>query len=87
MPAAGEGTSASTLSVVISSSGSSRSIRSPTFFIHRTMVPSVIDSPIWGITTSVAMLVPSRYECSAAPCVACAASATASAMVGCAWMV
>jgi hypothetical protein len=28
---------------------------SPTFLIHRTMVPSAIDSPIWGITTLVMM--------------------------------
>ena len=27
---------------------------SPTFLIQRTIVPSAIDSPIWGITTSVA---------------------------------
>ena len=51
-PAEGDGISASTLSVEISKSGSSRSTRSPTFLIQRTMVPSAIDSPIWGITTS-----------------------------------
>ena len=27
--------------------------RSPTFLIQRTIVPSAIDSPIWGITTLV----------------------------------
>ena len=53
VPAAGEGISASTLSVEISKSGSSRSTVSPIFLIHRTMVPSAIDSPIWGITTGV----------------------------------
>jgi hypothetical protein len=26
---------------------------SPTFLSHRTMVPSAIDSPIWGMTTGV----------------------------------
>src|SRR5262245_54236906 len=52
-PAAGEGISASTLSVEISNSGSSRSTVSPTFLIQRTIVPSAIDSPICGITTSV----------------------------------
>jgi hypothetical protein len=52
-PAAGDGISASTLSVEISNNGSSRSTASPTFLIHRTMVPSAIDSPIWGITTGV----------------------------------
>src|SRR5882757_4272762 len=55
-PAAGDGISASTLSVEISNNGSSRSTLSPTFLIQRTTVPSAIDSPIWGITTSVAML-------------------------------
>src|SRR5437868_5507948 len=54
-PAAGDGISASTLSVEISNSGSSRSTASPTFLIQRTIVPSAIDSPIWGITTSVAI--------------------------------
>src|ERR1019366_2729937 len=53
VPAAGDGISASTLSVEISNSGSSRSTVSPTFFSHLVSVPSVIDSPIWGITTSV----------------------------------
>jgi len=52
-PAPGEGISASTLSVEISKSGSSLSIASPTFLIQRTIVPSAIDSPICGITTSV----------------------------------
>jgi hypothetical protein len=52
-PAAGAGISASTLSVEISKSGSSRCTRSPTFFIHLVMVPSAIDSPIWGMMTSV----------------------------------
>src|SRR5688500_11991741 len=54
-PAAGDGISASTLSVEISKSGSSRSTCSPTFLIQRTIVPSAIDSPIWGITTGVGM--------------------------------
>jgi len=52
-PAAGAGISASTLSVEISKSGSSRCTVSPTFFIHLVMVPSAIDSPIWGMITSV----------------------------------
>jgi hypothetical protein len=53
VPAAGDGISASTLSVEISNSGSSRSTRSPTFFSHFVIVPSAMDSPICGITTSV----------------------------------
>src|SRR5579875_3607733 len=52
-PAAGEGISASTLSVEISKSGSSRWTLSPGFFSHLVMVPSKIDSPIWGMMTSV----------------------------------
>ena len=55
-PAAGDGISASTLSVEISNSGSSRSTGSPTFLIQRTIVPSAIDSPIWGITTGVGIV-------------------------------
>src|SRR5260370_39425455 len=56
-PAAGEGISASTLSVDISKSGSSRSTFSPGFFRHFVMVPSKILSPIWGITMSTAIFV------------------------------
>ncbi len=52
-PATGAGISASTLSVEISKSGSSFSTCSPTFFSHLVIVPSVIDSPICGINTSV----------------------------------
>ena len=52
-PATGAGISASTLSVEISKSGSSFSTRSPSFFSHLEIVPSTIDSPIWGINTSV----------------------------------
>src|ERR1700723_1711390 len=52
-PAAGEGISASTLSVEISNRGSSCCTVSPGFFNHLVMVPSKIDSPIWGMITSV----------------------------------
>jgi hypothetical protein len=61
-PAAGDGISASTLSVEISNNGSSRSTVSPTFLIHRTMVPSAIDSPIWGITTGVGMVENPKFQ-------------------------
>src|SRR5215475_3252781 len=54
-PADGDGISASTLSVEISKSGSSRSTLSPGFFSHLVMVPSKMLSPIWGITTSAAI--------------------------------
>ena len=53
-PAAGDGISASTLSVEISKSGSSRSTLSPTCLSHLVMVPSKMDSPICGMMTSVA---------------------------------
>ena len=55
VPATGEGISASTLSVEISKSGSSRATVSPGFLSHLVRVPSVMDSPIWGMTTSVGM--------------------------------
>ena len=43
---AGEGTSASTLSVEISTRGSSASTESPSCLCHSRTVPSVTDSPI-----------------------------------------
>src|SRR6267378_4975511 len=55
-PAEGDGISASTLSVEISNSGSSRSTLSPGFLSHLVIVPSKILSPIWGITMSTAMI-------------------------------
>src|SRR6266508_2285110 len=62
VPAAGAGISASTLSVEISNSGSSRFTVSPTFLSHLLKVPSAIDSPIWGISTSTrAMFSPKRF--------------------------
>ena len=54
-PAAGEGISVSTLSVEISSKGSSASTVSPTCFNHRLTVPSVTLSPRAGRVTSVDM--------------------------------
>src|SRR6202521_2711059 len=57
-PAAGAGSSASTLSVEISNSGSSRSMWSPGFFSHLVMVPSKMLSPIWGMMTSTAIALP-----------------------------
>src|SRR5207248_3148988 len=64
MPAPGLGTSASTLSVEISSNSSSFSTRSPTCFNHLETVPSVIDSPICGITTSTLINSPSPTKIS-----------------------
>jgi hypothetical protein len=51
-PAAGEGTSESTLSVEISKSGSSRATESPTALNQRVTMPSVTDSPSAGSRTS-----------------------------------
>ena len=53
VPATGEGTSVSTLSVEISKSGSSRSIVSPSCLSHFRMVPSMIVSPSCGIWIEV----------------------------------
>ena len=58
-PLAGAGTSASTLSVEISSNGSSLTTSSPSALNQRTIVPSVIDSPICGIRTLTGMCTPS----------------------------
>ena len=49
VPEAGAGTSASTLSVDTSTRGSSASTWSPTCLSHSRIVPSVTDSPIWGM--------------------------------------
>src|SRR5579884_1435140 len=57
VPEAGLGTSVSTLSVEISSSGSSASTCSPSCFSQRVSVPSETDTPICGITTSTAVSV------------------------------
>ncbi len=52
-PVPGLGTSVSTLSVEISSSGASASIVPPSLTSHLTIVPSETDTPIWGMTTSM----------------------------------
>jgi hypothetical protein len=51
-PLPGLGTSVSTLSVEISSSGSSAWISSPSPLSHFVIVPSETETPICGITTS-----------------------------------
>ena len=53
IPSAGLGTSVSTLSVEISSSGSSALVASPSLFSHLTIVPSETETPICGMTTSM----------------------------------
>src|SRR5437879_978678 len=55
-PDVGDGISASTLSVEISNSGSSRCTFSPGFFSHLVIVPSKMDSPICGMTMSVGII-------------------------------
>ena len=52
MPATGDGSSASTLSVEISTMPSSTSTVSPTCLSHSRTVPSETDSPICGTVTS-----------------------------------
>src|SRR5262245_29073005 len=58
VPAAGDGISASTLSVEISKIGSSRATFSPGFLSHLVSVPSAMLSPIWGMITSTRMAAP-----------------------------
>ncbi len=53
VPVAGDGTSASTLSVEISTIVSSTLMGSPSDRCHSRIVPSVTDSPISGMTTSI----------------------------------
>ena len=60
-PLIGEGISVSTLSVEISTNGSSTWTVSPTFFNHRVTVPSVTDSPNWGSTTDCDIFIPFLY--------------------------
>src|SRR4051794_20265217 len=55
-PDAGDGISVSTLSVEISTIGSSDSTQSPTRFFHSTTVPSATLTPICGIVTSTALV-------------------------------
>src|SRR3954468_18886706 len=56
VPEAGLGTSASTLSVEISTMTSSASIESPSCLCHSRTVPSVTDSPIAGMVTCTVVL-------------------------------
>ncbi len=91
VPATGEGTSESTLSVETSTMGSSTSTVSPTFFSQVVTVPSVTDSPRAGIFTAVAMVVllvgtGQLWECRGLPARAIAASPIASFCVGWAWI-
>ena len=63
VPAAGDGTSVSTLSVDISTRTSSSAIVSPTCLAQRRMVPSVTVSPSCGIDTVVAKVAPLSEDC------------------------
>ena len=67
VPVAGDGTSASTLSVEISTRVSSASIESPSCLCHSRTVPSVTDSPIWGRVTCTVVLtaIALNSDCSA----------------------
>ena len=61
-PADGEGISASTLSVEISSRGWSLATSSPTSTSHFTTTPSTTLSPSWGITTSMSIAARSFFN-------------------------
>ena len=69
VPLAGEGTSASTLSVEISTRVSSASTESPSCLCHSRTVPSVTDSPICGRVTCTVVLtaIALNSDCSALP--------------------
>ena len=60
-PVTGEGTSASTLSVEISTSVSSAATESPSCLCHSSTVPSATESPIAGMTTSTVPLLTAIY--------------------------
>src|SRR5829696_5421693 len=75
VPAAGAGTSASTLSVEISTTVSSAATGSPGAFSHSRTVPSDTDSPIWGITMSTVSPVPGTPPFPASASVGAAADA------------
>jgi len=62
-PAEGEGISASTLSVEISKSGSSRSTLSPGFFSHLVMVPSKCFPPFGALLRRRPLLFSRWYHC------------------------
>ena len=86
-PAAGDGTSESTLSVETSNSGSSTSTRSPTALNHCVIVPSVTVSPSCGISTSaMAALLPLDYPCNPRPVRDMTASPKFSDSEGWGWM-
>ena len=78
VPATGEGTSVSTLSVETSTRGSSTSTCSPTSFSQRVTVPSVTDSPSAGSTTSM----PAAAAAGAAGAAAGAAGAAGASATG-----
>src|SRR5438105_3327299 len=83
-PACGAGISASTLSVEISNSGSSRFTSSPSCLSHLLSVPSAIDSPIWGINTSIRAMQSPQYAAShrAALTISSVCGSTKSSSVG-----
>src|SRR5436190_17939839 len=67
VPETGAGISVSTLSVEMSTSGSSFSTWSPTCFRHSSTVPSVTDSPIAGIVIWTVVPVDIFYTGTIAP--------------------
>ena len=67
VPEAGAGTSASTLSVEISTIVSSASTASPTALAHSSTTPSVTDSPIAGMTISTTCSSAASGSASASP--------------------
>jgi len=88
VPAVGEGTSESTLSVETSKSGSSSATASPTALNHLVIVPSVTVSPSCGIVMSAMCLGAflAGYPWSGRPVRLIIASPSTSVIVGWGWI-
>ena len=86
VPAMGEGTSVSTLSVETSKSGSSARTVSPTFLNQRVIVPSVTVSPSCGRVTSAMFGYSTFYALILRPVSESTVSPNSSVRLGCGWM-
>ena len=86
VPAIGDGTSVSTLSVDTSKSGSSARTVSPTFLNQRVIVPSVTVSPSCGRVTSAMVCYFTFYALILRPVSESTVSPNNSVRLGCGWM-
>src|SRR4051794_14000679 len=83
VPATGDGSSASTLSVEISTRPWSRSTTSPTFTSQSRTVPSETDSPISGTATSTTSVAGGAASCSRSSFASCALSSASAPYSAC----